>query len=115
LPGSQSGGPISQGPPQVGPPHCGVGVARGVGVTGTQSHVPAELIWHWPVFSSASSHGTFGGHDESVHGPLHAALSHCGVPVGLGVRVGGGETGTQLQLPAASATHWPRSASAGHA
>jgi hypothetical protein len=110
---------MRHGPPHGRSLHCGVGVGCGVAVdageTGMHPQFPAASAVHSP-----SSTGMFGplqmppaGHGNRTlmrHGPPHGRSLHCGVGVGCGVAGGGGETGTQPQLPAASAVHSPKRA-----
>jgi hypothetical protein len=122
FPGGQVG-KITHGPPHIGPPHWGVGVARGVGgvgSTGTQSQLPFALSVHWPCSTGMSGPSQIlpSGHGNGmsmVHAPPHTAPVHCGVGVGWGVRVGGGETGMHPQVPVESTTHSPsRLGNSGH-
>jgi len=104
---------IVHGPPQVAASHGEVGVGAGVGgvgTIGTHLHSPVAVTVHSPrrigmggplqILSFGHLIGT-----STVHGPPHMAASHCGVRVGCGVCVGGGEPTTQPQLPAASSMH----------
>ncbi len=97
------------GPSHVAPVHSGVGVASGVGLTGTHAQLPDPVISHCPGNTGTSgplhipgrAHG--GGGNEIVQGPLHAAPEHCGVGVGSGV----GPIGIHSQLPVDVDSHCP--------
>lgn len=100
-------------PPHITSLHCGVGVAGAVGCTGTQSQLPSAVIVHCPCRSGTSGplHTLPSGHGNgklTVQAPPQTGPPHCGVRVGRGVVVGGGERGTHSHPPFASAVHSPR-------
>jgi hypothetical protein len=91
---------ITHGPPHIAASlHCEGGVGGGVGRTGTQSQLPSLMIVHWPCRAGTSGplHTLPSGHGNGkliVQAPPQTSPPHCGVRVGPGVDVGGGDTGT---------------------
>ena len=86
----------------------GVGVAK---LPGTHVHLPSAFRSQCPSKSGQSAPG---GQRWITQRPSQAAESHSLDIVGTGVGVVT-FTGTQLQLPAASSSHWPsRAGTSGH-
>lgn len=103
------------GPPHA-PVHWGVGVAVGVGLTGTHAHSADAVISHCPdntgtfapLHTPGRGHGN--GGNDMVHGPLQASV-HGGVGVGIGV----GPIGTHSQVLLDVGSHCPnRTGPSGH-